>query len=207
MKDADILAYFSTDYLKKKLKPATVMELNAVFEKCHNYIYANEGLLKEKVFNEILKLIFVKTVDEKNGSPYCQFYVTEKELKELKEGKPNAFMERISTLFDRVKTHYSDVFQNPYEKINLKPLTLGFVVSQLQIYSFIKTPTDVKGTAFQKFIYAHMRGSRGEFFTPTPIIQLAVNLLDPKDDEKLIDPACGSSGFLAETMKWIKKKK
>jgi type I restriction enzyme M protein len=46
---------------KKDLKP--VPELKSIFETCHNYIYANEGSLKEKVFNEILKLIFIKMVD------------------------------------------------------------------------------------------------------------------------------------------------
>lgn len=44
--------------MKSELKPAP--ELRSVFETCHNCIYANEGLLKEKVFNEVLKLIFRK---------------------------------------------------------------------------------------------------------------------------------------------------
>lgn len=206
MKDAGIVSYLNKNYLKNNLKSATVMELNAVFERCHNYIYANEGLLKEKAFNEMLKLIFIKTADEKNRSPYYQFYITEKELNELKERKHNAFVERLLTIFDMVKIQYCDIFQNRYEKMNLKPLTLGFVVDQLQRYSFLRTPADVTGTAFQTFVYAHLRGSRGEFFTPTPIIELAVNLLSPKDGETLIDPACGSGGFLIETLKWIKKK-
>ena len=50
-------------YQKKDLKPAT--ELKTVFETIHNHIYANEGFLKEKVFNEMLKLIFIKMADEK----------------------------------------------------------------------------------------------------------------------------------------------
>jgi len=195
-----------TSYLKKDLQLATTMELKSVFERCHNYIYANEGLLKEKVFNEVLKLIFIKMVDEKNSSSHCKFYISEKEFKELKEGKKSKFIERIFNLFEKVKIQYSDVFQNPHEKINLKPSTLGFVVKQLQKYSLIKTPADVKGTAFQTFVYAHQRGERGEFFTPTPVIELAIKILDPKDDEKLIDPACGSGGFLVETMKWVKNK-
>lgn len=206
MRDAKIHCFLNNNHVKKKLKPATVMELKGVFEKCHNYIYANEGLLKEKVFNEILKLIFIKTADEKNDSPYCQFYVSENELKKLKEGKHTAFKERISKLFDGVKIQYSGVFKDQHEKINLKALTLGFVVNQLQRYSFIKTPTDVKGTAFQTFVYAHQRGSRGEFFTPTPIIELAVRILDPRNDETIIDPACGSGGFLVEPMEWVRKK-
>jgi len=77
------------------------------------------------------------------------------------------------------------------------------VVSQLQDYSLIKTPADIKGTAFQTFVYAHQRGERGEFFTPYPIVELAVKMLDPKDYELVLDPACGSGGFLIQAMKHV----
>jgi len=188
---------------KKDLKAAP--ELRSVFETCHNYIYANEGLLKEKVFNEVLKLIFIKMVDEKRISAKCEFGITTDEEEEIKEGKTSAFTERIDKLFEEVKSRYSDVF-DPNEKINLKPITIAFVVSQLQEYSLIETKADVKGTAFQTFVYAHQRGERGEFFTPHPIVELAVEMLDPKDDEKFIDPACGSAGFLVKGMNYVKEK-
>jgi type I restriction enzyme M protein len=188
---------------KKDLKPAP--ELRSIFETCHNYIYANEGLLKEKVFNEFLKLIFIKIVDEKRISAKCEFGITTEEEEEIKEGKPSAFTDRIIKLFDEVKSRYSDVFEQN-ERINLKPITLAFVVSQLQEYSLIETKADVKGLAFQTFVYAHQRGERGEFFTPHPIVELAVEMLDPKDDEKFIDPACGSAGFLVSGMNYVKEK-
>lgn len=190
-------------YYKKDLKPAT--ELKTVFEMCHNYIYANEGLLKEKVFNEVLKLIFIKMADEKKSNPKCGFRITDKELKELEKGKENAFVGRILDLFKEVKIRYSDVF-DPNERINLKPLTIAFLVSQFQKYSLMNTAADVKGTAFQTFVYAHQRGERGEFFTPYPIVELAVKMLDLKDNEKFIDPACGSGGFLVRGMNYIKEK-
>ena len=188
---------------KKDLKPAP--ELRSIFETCHNYIYANEGLLKEKVFNEVLKLIFIKMVDEKRISAKCEFGITSEEEEEIKEGKPSVFIDRIIKLFEEVKSNYSDVFDQN-ERINLKPITLAFVVSQLQEYSLIETKADVKGVAFQTFVYAHQRGERGEFFTPHPIVELAVEMLDPKDKEKFIDPACGSAGFLVNGLNYIKEK-
>jgi type I restriction enzyme M protein len=188
---------------KRDLKPAT--ELKTVFETINNYIYANEGLLKEKVFNEMLKLIFIKMTDEKALAQECEFRIANKELQELKDGKENGFMDRINKLFDRVKDQYSDVFE-PHEKLNLKPLTIAFIASQLQKYSLIDTPADVKGIAFQSFVYAHQRGERGEFFTPHPIVELCVNMLDPKDNEIFIDPACGSGGFLVSGINYIKEK-
>ncbi len=190
-------------YQKKDLKPAT--ELKTVFEIIHNNIYANEGLLKEKVFNEMLKLIFIKMADEKALAQKCEFRITDKELEELEEGKENGFVDRIVSLFERVKSQYPDVF-DPNERLNLKSLTIAFVVSQLQKYSLINTAADVKGTAFQTFVYAHQRGERGEFFTPHSVVDLCVNIIDPKDNEKFIDPACGSGGFLVAGMNYIKEK-
>jgi type I restriction enzyme M protein len=190
-------------YHKKDLKPAT--ELKTVFETTHNYIHANDGFTPEKTFNEMLKLIFIKMVDEKALPQECEFRITNKELQELREGKENGFMDRINKLFDRVKNEYSDVFE-PNEKLNLKPLTIAFVVSQLQKYSLMNTSADVKGIAFQTYVHAHQRGDRGQFFTPHPIVELCVNMLDPKDNERLIDPACGSGGFLVAGMNYIKEK-
>ena len=189
-------------YQKKDLTPA--VELKSVFEICHNYIYANEGLLKEKVFNEMLKLIFIKMADEKDPNPKCEFRVTDKEEEELKEGLKNGFVERIENLFEKVKGQYRDVFPNQRERISLNQLTVAFVVSQLQKYSFINTPADVKGTAFQTFVYAHQRGERGEFFTPHPIVRLVVEMLEPKNGELFIDPACGSGGFLVKGMNEVR---
>jgi len=153
----------------------------------------------------MLKLIFIKMADEKALAQKCEFRITDKELEELEEGKENGFIERIFSLFERVKSQYPDVF-DPNERLNLKPLTIAFVVSQLQKYSLINTSADVKGTAFQTFVYAHQRGERGEFFTPHFVVDLCVNMLDPKDNEKFIDPACGSGGFLVAGMNYIKEK-
>ena len=186
---------------KSELKPAT--ELKSVFETCHNYIYANEGLLKEKVFNEALKILFLKIVDEKDySSSIAKFGVTEEENDLLLEGKGGTFISRMEELFKEVKRRYGDVFTSD-ERINLKPVTLGFVVGQLMYFDLRRTPADVKGTAFQTFVYAHQRGERGEFFTPEPIVKLMVDMLNPKSNEMVLDPACGSGGFLVSAMKHV----
>lgn len=189
---------------KSSLKEAT--ELVKVFETCHNHIYANDGHLKDKVFNEILKLLFIKMMDERDyTSKIAKFGITEKEYDEIIDGKTNKFEERINTLFKKAKDRYKDIF-NADEIINLKLSTLAFVVGQLQYYDLTHSSRDVKGLAFQKFVYAHQRGDRGEFFTPDPIIELAVKIIAPKVDETILDPACGTGGFLVAALKYIEDK-
>jgi type I restriction enzyme M protein len=190
-------------YQKKDLKPAT--ELKSTFETIHNHIYANEGFLKEKVFTEMLKVIFIKLVDEKSSRQKCKFRVTDSELEDIQQDQSSGFDSRIDDIFERVKREYSDVFDDN-EQLNLSSQSLAYAVSQLQKYSLTDTSSDIKGTAFQTFIGPLQRGERGEFFTPRPVVNLCVEALDPQDDEVILDPACGSGGFLVRTMKHVENK-
>lgn len=189
---------------KEELKEAT--ELIKVFGIVHNHIYANDGLSSQEAFNEVLKLLFIKIEDEKDYTdPMVKFGITEEEYDQVISGKENGFRKRIEDLFEKVKRGYKDVFAKS-EVINLKTTTLAFVVGQLQNFDLRNSKRDVKGAAFQKFVYAHQRGERGQFFTPDPIIELVVHFLDPKPDEIILDPACGTGGFLVRTMKYVWEK-
>lgn len=189
--------------LRSQLKPCS--NLLAVFEDCHNHIYANEGLLKEKIFHEIVKLLLMKLTDEQ-GSPNgrVHFGITSQEHQELKAGRINGFGERIANLFSTVKRDHPKLFAEDSGLV-LRPMTLAFVVGQLQILNLTQTPGDVKGKAFQAFVNRHQRGDRGEFFTPHPIVRLAVEMIDPKPDEAIIDPCCGSGGFLIQAIAQVNR--
>jgi type I restriction enzyme M protein len=189
---------------KDELKEAT--ELVKIFGIIHNHIYANDGLSSQEAFNEVLKLLFIKIEDEKDFSDsMVKFGITEQEYDEIISGKENGFRKRIGGLFEKVKRSYKDVF-NTSEQINLKTTTLAFVVGQIQNFDLRYSNRDVKGAAFQKFVYAHQRGERGQFFTPDPIIELTVHFLDPRPDELILDPACGTGGFLVRDMKYVWEK-
>ena len=48
-------------------------------------------------------------------------------------------------------------------------------------------------------------GDSGEFYTPRPVIQFIVKVIDPKLGEKVLDPAAGTGGFLVEAFEHLKK--
>jgi type I restriction enzyme M protein len=182
------------------LRPAT--NLSAIFEECHNYIYANEGLLKDKIFHEMVKLLAMKLYDEQhNAERGLQFGITSEEYHDILENRPSGFEIRISKLFAAVRNKYRDFFSD--DTLKLQPLTLAYLVGRLQYISLTRTPGDVKGEAFQAFVYRHQRGDRGEFFTPHPIVRLAVEMIAPRPNETVIDPACGSGGFLIQTISYV----
>ena len=43
---------------------------------------------------------------------------------------------------------------------------------------------------------------KGQFFTPRHVIEMCVRMLNPQDDEYVMDPSCGSAGFLLHAMEW-----
>src|SRR3989344_4462634 len=47
-------------------------------------------------------------------------------------------------------------------------------------------------------------GSAGEFYTPRPVTQFVVDMVNPKLGEKILDPACGTGGFLVDTLEYIR---
>lgn len=188
---------------KEDLEPAT--ELIKIFDIIHNYIYANDGLSSQETFSEVLKLLFIKIEDEKDVDKMAKFGISEEEWDDIIGGKSTGFPERINSLFEKVKKKYKDVF-NENDRINLKTSTLAYVVGQLQLLDLRHSKRDVKGAAFQKFVYAHQRGERGQFFTPDPIIELVVKFLDPKPDQIILDPAVGTGGFLVYAMKYVWEK-
>ncbi len=135
----------------QELRPT--YNLSAIFDECHNYIYANEGLLKDKIFHEMVKLLFIKLYDEQNVTKgYLQFGITLSEYRNILMGKPSSFEVRINKLFHTVRKKYPSLFLD--DSLKLKPLTLAYIVGRLQYVSLINTPVDVKGEAFQAFIYS-----------------------------------------------------
>jgi len=179
------------------LKSAVEDNLLFVFKTCHNHIYVNDGLQKQPAFFELLKVIFCKIEDERNLGRPLEFYATSGE-RSNPDGQLTV-QKRIAKIFQRVKKKHPRIF-DPNDEIKLKPRSLAYIISELQKYSLLNTHIDIKGKAYEELVGANLRGDRGEFFTPRNVMHMTVEMLDPLDDEKVLDPACGTGGFLVIAM-------
>lgn len=181
------------------LKPASSDALLFAFRRCHNYIAGNQGLQKPEAFWELLKLIFCKIHDERDSSS-VQFFASSAE-----RGGLNGQLKvktRIEGLFTAVKRNFPQIFKAG-EEIELNPPVLAYIVSQLQNYSLLDSDVDVKGKAYEEIVGSNLRGDRGEFFTPRSICRMAVAMLDPTERDLILDPACGTGGFLITAMNHV----
>lgn len=191
-------------------KPAND-SLIRTFKRCHDYIYANEGM-KKAAFWELLNLIFCKIYDEKrrfsmsSGETYRRrFWVGVKEKNSPKGLK--AIRERIVSLFEELKRDalFSEVFDGN-ERINLTERGLAFVAGELAKYSFLDATVDVKGTAYETIVSNTLKQESGQFFTPRNAIRCMVEMMDPGENTRVIDPACGSGGFLVMVLDHVRRK-
>lgn len=184
-----------------QLKPASSDALLFTFRRCHNFIAGNQGLQKPQAFWELLKLIFCKIHDE-NGLE-VQFYAGGDERHTMNGALK--VKRRIESLFDEVKQEFPQIFSEK-EQIDLDPKVLSYIVSQLQMYILLDSDVDVKGRAYEEIVGSNLRGDRGEFFTPRNICQMAVRMLDPGERQLVLDPACGTGGFLITAMHHVIRK-
>ncbi len=185
-----------------QLKPATSDALLFAFRRCHNYIAGNQGLQKPQAFWELLKLIFCKIHDERQNDE-VEFFAAANERHGA--NGPLKVQKRIEALFSQVKDDYPTIFKQS-ETIELKPVVLAYLVTQLQMYSLLESDIDVKGRAYEEIVGSNLRGDRGEFFTPRNICQMAVSMLDPREGQLILDPACGTGGFLITGMNHVIEK-
>ena len=179
--------------LIERLKVFKEDEFADLLHQCHNVIRNREKRDPVAAFDEIAKILFIKV------------YV-ERELK-TKRKRQNlfsvAYLEEqlgdnpLEDLLQKTKAHYrTDRIFEPDEKLNLKPATGIEIVRLLEKYNLSDTSEDIKGIAFERFLGKTFRGEIGQFFTPRPIVEFMVSMLDPKEGDIICDPASGSGGFL-----------
>ncbi|MCQ2964318.1 MAG: N-6 DNA methylase [archaeon] len=186
------------------LKPA--INLKQTFKRIHNYIYANQGFHKDKAFEELQKLIFIKVYDEQ-FNPTLNFYI-------LPDESIDDLRDRLERVFEKVKFKYSYIFDKNDHIKNLNDSVLEYIVSELYNFSLLNTNIDVKGEAYEQIVGTNLRGDKGEFFTPRTVCSMASKMvlsLVPKEKLitpgklKILDPALGTGGFLIASLEIIKE--
>ncbi|MDQ1015774.1 type I restriction enzyme M protein [Streptomyces afghaniensis] len=185
----------------QRLRRAEPEMLKTTFRRCHNYIHGNEGMPKDAAFWQFLYLLFAKMYDERKsrGTGRARFRADMTEP--FTDDGRAAIRKRIESLFEEVKAEYAkiNVFK-PTDEITLSDRALAFIVSELAPYDLGGTDVDAKGIAYQELVGTNLRGDRGQYFTPRGAVRLMVEILDPKEDETVLDPTCGTGGFLQATL-------
>ncbi len=151
-----------------------------------------------KVFDEIFKLIYAKLYDEWSGinNPNYQleFFAGDRSPEDVKKA--------ITNLLEGAKKNWTGVFDST-DEIELMDTYLKVCVSFLEKIKLLHSNLRVIDEAFKYLIPEESKNKEGQFFTPRPIQDMVVKILNPKAHEFVIDPDCGSAGFLLHSVKGV----
>lgn len=171
-------------------------EFARVFDQCHDILRMQKGLDARGRLYEMCKLILVKLYEEEREEQGEENRFTLKAIERAEKLGIDA-SRLINSSFKELREQKLRGLFEPEEKVELKPHTIKEIVDLIEIYSLRKTREDVLGVAFETFLRGMMTGKElGEFFTPREVVEFMVKLVDPQIGEKILDPACGTGGFL-----------
>lgn len=113
---------------------------------------------------------------------------------------------RIKSIFEQLKTDaiFKEVFAGN-EQISLSDYGVAYVASEIAKYSFLDATVDVKGTAYETIVSNTLKQEAGQFFTPRNVIKCMVEIINPTINSRVLDPACGSGGFIVMVLDHVRK--
>ena len=187
----------------------SVSDLSRLMRRCHDIIRNLKGYDPTKAFDELSKVLFAKMYEEReiaDGRREVNRF-TVRFVEEMREQN----VEIIQTLWKNTITsdRYQEVFsdQDAETDIALPPEAIDKIVGLLEDKSLGLTELDVKGVAFEEFLSTTYRGGGlGQYFTPRDIVNFMVALVDPAIGDHIIDPSCGSGGFLIRAYDVVSEK-
>lgn len=175
------------------------LSLKKIILDLEDLVLANaEGI--DDSFDEVFKLIYSKLYDEwaatndrsRNRRIHFRIYGE----------SPQELYDKINGLFRNAKDKWRGIF-TATERIKLKPSHLLTCVSFLQDIKLFNANLQVIDEAFEYLITEVAKGKKGQYFTPRWVIDMCVKMLNPKINERVVDPACGSSGFTVHSIFYL----
>jgi len=202
-------------------------EIEGLARNLHNVLWGGGGTNDSEIFYSLVNIILAKIQDEyekEDGQEYdFQIYQYGNHIESQEK-----IYTRINALYKRALQEQLNV--NDQQKIdadnvinrNKFPLNkLVYTVQSLESFSFLEGRSsldgkDILGDFFESITRDGFKQNKGQFFTPTPIVnfllyalqldQLAIKRLnEDRELPLIIDPSAGSGTYLVEAMKLITK--
>ena len=188
--------------IKSTLRAFNRKEFQDLLFECHSILRDVHKMEPGRAFDTISKILFVKMYVERSGlhGTFTVDYLDRRASTRLPTDPPVH-----DGLFEQTKNHYraDDLFAAT-DRVEISEATFRRIVKKLERFDLSKTGDDIKGLAFEKFLGTTFRGELGQFFTPRPIVDFMIDLLDPREGELICDPAAGSGGFLIRAFEYVR---
>lgn len=183
---------------RKQLKDLELpKQLKDVIKDMEELVLGNSGF---DSFDEIFKLIYAKLYDESEALLAPESYNLEFRKHPSKDA--NRTKQSIDKLFEEAKRKWKGIFEKS-DVIKLKPEHLSVCVGEIEKFKLLGANLQVIDEAFEYLIPEVAKSKKGQYFTPRILIDMCIQMLNPKKNEYVIDTACGSGGFLIHAMDYV----
>lgn len=162
------------------------LDHRSVYREVRNYLAGQAvGATRDRVLlDELIKVLF------------CKHYMDIEGLTPAFGAPDEELLKAYTAALAEVSARLPHVFKTN-KSFQLGIEALAYMHKSFASFDLDTAETDLIGDAFEMFTGSDARGQEGQFFTPQNAISLLVDLADPQPGERIIDPACGSGGFLS----------
>lgn len=177
-----------------------------IAEKCHNIIRSRKGTAVPERLYEFSKLLVARILDEREYKTGLRsdLLITKENIDSLKE-KQASIKEYITTILEKVRGEIG-IFREK-EGVDLEDDIIEQIVDYLDDYQLWSEKMDILGHVYEKFLMNTMTGRElGGYFTPRSVVDFIVRMIDIEINKSILDPACGSGGFLISSLIYLKEK-
>lgn len=175
----------------------TSFNFKKIIQDLEELVLADSGVDE---FNEIFKIIFAKIWDEKEAAENRRTRPN-KEVEFKKFEDAVLTYDTINGLFKKACNEWQGVFEDN-ENIKLRKDHLQVCIGPVEPVRLMGSNLRIMDDAFEYLLPTEAKKKKGQFFTPRHVIEMCVRMLNPQDNEYVMDPSCGSAGFLLHAMEW-----
>lgn len=189
--------------VRNSLRAFNRKEFQDLLFDCHCILRDVHKMDPGRAFDTISKILFIKMYVERSGlhGTFTIDYLDRRAATRL----PTDPLVHEG-LFEQTKAYYrTDNLFTANDNLEISEETFRRIVKLLERFDLSKTGDDIKGLAFERFLGTTFRGELGQFFTPRPVVDFMVELLDPREGESVCDPAAGSGGFLIRIFEHVRE--
>jgi type I restriction enzyme M protein len=175
---------------------AEAEDLEDALLRCRQYLNRNLGLDHKDSFKQLAVLMLAKIYDETLPVGDRKFWIKGDEPFTV-EGQRD-IAQRITATITAARTWQPNLLARGWD-LTLEPHETARVVMELARYALSETQPRYRTGAFRAVARTVMDGREGRYPTPLNVAELAVDMLDPKPGERVMDCSSGTGTFLAMT--------
>lgn len=183
-------------------------ELYKVIHECKDIIEKRGLIRSDQSFREMTKIILIKMNEERRvKAREGQNRFLLEVISKMAKANDADELTILGQLFGDAQSKYPNIYTNENETIQIQDnACIIDIIKKIEPFSFIGTGDDIKGSVYEVFLKSTLRGEFDQYFTPRELVDFMVKCADPDIGDIILDPACGSGGFLIQAFTHVNRK-